>query len=86
MTSNLTSAIRSAAFFGHVETMAEGPEVTEVSPGCSGNDEAAECIIDCVAFFYEEGKGGENYRAKNKFRCLVKREERRVGKLRECIW
>ena len=36
--------------------MAEGPEVTEVSPGCSGNDEAAECIIDCVAFFTRREK------------------------------
>jgi len=25
-------------------------------------------VIDCVALFYEEGKGGENYRKKNKFR------------------
>ena len=25
--------------------------------------------------FYEEGKGGENFRKKNKFRCKVKREE-----------
>ena len=35
-----------------------------------------EAIVDCVAFFYEEGKGGENFRKKNKFRCKVKREER----------
>ena len=34
-----------------------------------------EAIVDCVAFFYEEGKGGENFRKKNKFRCKVKREE-----------
>ena len=29
-----------------------------------------------LRFFYEEGKGGENFRKKNKFRCKVKREER----------
>ena len=34
-----------------------------------------EAIVDCVAFFYEEGKGGENFRKKNKFRCKMKREE-----------
>ena len=42
-------------------------------------------MIDCVAFFYEEGKGGENYRSKNKFRCRVNREERLLCKLGECI-
>ena len=40
-------------------------EVREVKPGNSGNNEA-ECIIDCVAFFYEEGNGSENYRSKKK--------------------
>ena len=59
-------------------------EVTEVNPGNSGNDEA-ECINDSVAFFYEEEKGGENYWSKNKF-SRVSREERRLCKLRECIW
>ena len=30
-------------------------------------------IVDCVAFFfYEEGKCGENFREKDKFRCKVK--------------
>ena len=33
-----------------------------------------EAIVDCVALFYE-GKGCENFRKKNKFRCKVKREE-----------
>ena len=36
-------------------------EVAEVEDG--------EVIIDCVAIFYEEGKGGKHYRKKNKFRC-----------------
>ena len=30
---------------------------------------AEEVIVDCVAFFYEEGRGGENFRKKNKCRC-----------------
>ena len=33
-------------------------------------------VIDCVAIFYEEGKGGENYRKKIKFRCQVDKEEK----------
>jgi len=32
-------------------------------------DAGAGSVLHCVAFFYEEGKGGENYRNKNKFRC-----------------
>ena len=31
-----------------------------------------ECVVHCVAFFYEEGKGGEDYRWKNKFSMLHK--------------
>ena len=44
-------------------------------------------VIDCVAFFYEEGKGGESYRKKNKFRCRVKTQEKRfIMKLKESVW
>jgi hypothetical protein len=46
-------------------------------------------VINCVAIFYEEGKGGENFRKKNKFRCLLKKdtdEAKRVLKLKETIW
>lgn len=46
----------------------------------------SEEVIDCVALFYEEGKGGENYRKKNKFRCRVSKEAKRVIKLRETVW
>ena len=42
-------------------------------------------VIDCVALFYEEGKGGENYRKKNKFRCRVNKDEKRLAKFRESI-
>ena len=40
-----------------------------------------EAIEDCVAFFYEEGKGGENFRKKNKFRCKVKSSLRSMAVL-----
>ena len=44
-----------------------------------------DCIINCVVIFYEEGKGGENFRKKNKFRCKVNPNEKRVVKLCETI-
>ena len=56
-------------------------EVALVQDGQDG-----ELIIDCVAIFYEEGKGGENYRKKNKFRCRVSSTEKRLVKLKERIW
>ena len=59
--------------------MASDPEDQSVNPANS------EVVINCVAFFYEEGKGGENYRKKNKFRCLVKRGEKRLVKFRETV-
>ena len=45
-----------------------------------------ECAVHCVAFFYEEDKGGENYRWKNKFRCSINKEEKRLAIFVECIW
>ena len=42
-------------------------EVAEVEDGV--------VIIDCVAIFYKEGKGGGHYCNKNKFRCRVSRIE-----------
>jgi len=47
---------------------------------------AEEVIVDCVAFFYEEGRGGENFRKKNKFRCKVKREESSLQQLKKSVW
>ena len=49
-------------------------------------DAGADSVIDCVAFYYEEGKGGENYRTKDKFRCRVSSKEKSLSKLREAIW
>ena len=52
----------------------------------SDNPVNSEVVMNCVAIFYEEGKGGENYRKKKKkFRCLVNRGERRLGKFRETV-
>ena len=53
-------------------------EVAEVEDGV--------VIIDCVVIFNKEGEGGEHYRKKNKFRCRVKRIEKRLVKLKEKIW
>ena len=38
------------------------------------------CGLCCV--FFNEGKGGKNFRKKNKFRCKVKRDERSLQKLK----
>ena len=50
------------------------------------NLEELEAIVDGVSFFYEEGKGGENYRKRNKFRCKVKKEEKSLQKLKNTVW
>ena len=42
-----------------------------------------EAFVGCIAFFNEEGKGGENFRKKNTFRWKVKREERSLQKLKD---
>jgi len=49
-------------------------------------DAGAGSVLHCVAFFYEEGKGGENYRNKNKSRCWVSRNKKCLSKLRASIW
>ena len=53
-------------------------EVAEVEDG--------EVIIDCVAIFYEDGKGGEHYRKKNKFIWRVSSTEKRLVKSKEKTW
>ena len=50
------------------------------------NLEELEAIVDGVSFFYEEGKGGENNRKRNKFRCKVKKEEKSLQKLKNTVW
>ena len=46
----------------------------------------SEVVINCVAIFCEEGKEGENFRKKNKFRCKVNKNEKRVIKFTETGW
>ena len=40
--------------------------------GVNRKEPEEEQIINCVAIFYDEGKGGEDFRKKNKFRCKVR--------------
>ena len=56
-------------------------EVVEVA-----TESEEDVVINCVAIFYEEGKEGENFRKKNKFRCKVNKNEKRLIKLRETVW
>ena len=51
-------------------------QVVEIEQS-SGAKSGEWVVIDCVAFFCEEGKGGESYRKKNKFRCRVKTQGKR---------
>jgi hypothetical protein len=60
--------------------MASNDIATEIS----ANEELGqEVVVDCIAFFYEEGKGGENFGKKNKFCCKVKKEEKSLKKLND---
>ena len=40
--------------------------------GVNRKEPEEEQIINCVAIFYDEGEGGEDFRKKNKFRCKVR--------------
>ena len=42
-------------------------------------------IVDCVSMFYEEGKGGEKYRKKSKFRCKINGNEKDVMRPKSSI-
>ena len=59
--------------------------MAEVATSVIVTGEVEMAVIDCVALFYEEGQGGENSRKKNKFRCRVNKEEKRLAKFRESI-
>ena len=54
--------------------------------GVNRKEPEEEKIINCEAIFYDEGKGGEDFRMKNKFRCKVNKSEERLVKLKETIW
>jgi len=54
------------------------------SPGNSGNAKAEYNVLFTAQLFpTKKGKGGENYRPQNIFRCRVGREERGLSKLRK---
>jgi len=54
------------------------------NPGNSGNAEAEyNVLLTRQLFPTKKGKGGENYRPQNIFRCRVGKEERRLSKLRK---
>ena len=42
-------------------------------------------MIDCVAIFYEEGKGGEVYAKKNKFRCPIDGKEKSIVRMKNSV-
>ena len=41
--------------------------------------------IDCVSIFYEEGKGGEDYAKKNKFRCQIDGKEKSIVRMKNSV-
>ncbi len=45
-----------------------------------------EVVIDYVAIFYGEWKGGEDYRKKNKFCCQISTTEKSISKLKNTVW
>jgi len=54
------------------------------NPGNSGNAKAEYTVLlTAQVSSMKKGKGGENYRPQNIFRCRVGREERRVFKLKK---
>ena len=55
--------------------MASDPEDQSVNPANS------EVVINCVAFFYEEGKGGENYRKKKQVPLFGEARREEAGKI-----
>ena len=73
------SAVQPRVLVALIQCATMATEVVEVA-----SDE--DVIINCVAIFYEEGKEGENFRKKNKFRCKVDKNETRVIKLTETVW
>ena len=54
--------------------------------GVNRKETEEEQIINCVAIFYEEGKDGEDFRKKNKFRCKVNKREKRPRQIETPQW
>ena len=55
--------------------MASDPEYRSVNPAYSA------VVINCIAFFYEEGKGEENYRKKKQVLLFGKVRGEEAGKI-----
>ena len=75
------TAVQPCVLVALIQCATMATEVVEVA-----TESEEDVVINCVAIFYEEGKEGENFRKKNKFRCKVNKNEKRVIKLRETVW
>ena len=75
------TAVQPRVLVAFIQCATMETEVVEVAT--EGEEDV---VINCVAIFYEEGKEGENFRKKNKFRCKVNKNEKRLIKLRETVW
>ena len=78
------TAVQPRVLVAFIQCATMETEVVEVATERSESEE--DVVINCVAIFYEEGKEGENFRKKNKFRCKVNKNETRLIKLRETVW
>ena len=74
------TAVQPRVLIALIQCVTMATEVIEVA-----TESEEDVIIDCVAIFCEEGKEGENFRKKNKFRCKVNKNENRVIKLTETV-
>ena len=75
------TAVQPRVLVASIQCATMETEVVEVA-----TESEEDVVINCVAIFYEEGKEGENFRKKNKFRCKVNKNEKRLIKLRETVW
>ena len=75
------TAVQPRVLVAFIQCATMETEVVEVA-----TESEEDVVINCVAIFYEEGKEGENFRKKNKFRCKVNKNEKRLIKLRETVW
>ena len=75
------TAVQPRVLVAFIQCATMETEVVEVA-----TESEEDVVINCVAISYEEGKEGENFRKKNKFRCKVNKNEKRLIKLRETVW
>lgn len=52
----------------------------------STSSSGTSCVINCVIFYYEAGKTREDFRKKDKCRCIVLHEEKCLINLRNTVW